>query len=58
MLHSVEEFEKKVSTCSHCLDQKFAGLEGKRAIVLCGGTGCLSSHSHEIKEKFEQLIGR
>lgn len=56
MLHSVEEFEKKVSTCSHCLDQKFAGLEGKRAIVLCGGTGCLSSHSHEIKEKFEQLI--
>ena len=24
--------------------------------MLCGGTGCLSSHSHEIKEEFEKLI--
>ncbi|MBQ5321026.1 MAG: 4Fe-4S binding protein [Oscillospiraceae bacterium] len=38
------------------MDGKFAGEGGKRAIVLCGGTGCLSSNSQEIKEKFEALI--
>ncbi|HAQ51877.1 MAG TPA: NADH-quinone oxidoreductase subunit NuoF [Lachnospiraceae bacterium] len=27
-----------------------------RAIVLCGGTGCLSSNSAEIREKFEKLV--
>ena len=25
-------------------------------IVVCGGTGCMSSHSKEIKEKFEECI--
>ncbi|MBE5899480.1 MAG: NADH-quinone oxidoreductase subunit NuoF [Lachnospiraceae bacterium] len=27
-----------------------------RAIVLCGGTGCLSSKSADIREKFEKLV--
>lgn len=56
MIKTVEEFYEKIKSCSHCLEKKFVGEEGKRAIVLCGGTGCLSSHSHEIKEKFEQMI--
>lgn len=56
MIKTVEEFYEKIKSCSHCLEKKFVGEEGKRAIVLCGGTGCLSSHSHEIKEKFEQII--
>ncbi|HAC11711.1 MAG TPA: NADH-quinone oxidoreductase subunit J/K, partial [Clostridiales bacterium] len=42
--------------CSACLDSKFTGADGKRHVVLCGGTGCLSSHSHEIKEEFEKQI--
>ena len=25
-------------------------------VVVCGGTGCMSSHSKEIKEKFEECI--
>ena len=35
---------------------KFEGKDGKRAIVLCGGTGCISSNSMAIREKFEKLI--
>ncbi|MBO2526877.1 MAG: NADH-quinone oxidoreductase subunit NuoF [Clostridiales bacterium] len=35
---------------------KFEGKDGKRAIVLCGGTGCISSNSIAIREKFEKLI--
>jgi len=42
--------------CSHCLDEKFNGKDGKRHIVLCGGTGCLSSHSDEIRHEFERQI--
>ena len=34
----------------------FTGEDGKRAIVLCGGTGCLSSNSAEIQAKFERLV--
>ena len=56
MIKNFEELNAKVSECSVCLDKKLAGEGGKRAIVLCGGTGCLSSHSAEIKEKFEELI--
>ena len=32
------------------------GENGKRAILLCGGTGCLSSNSAEIQEKFSELV--
>lgn len=28
----------------------------KREIVICGGTGCMSSDSHQIKEEFVKLI--
>ena len=35
---------------------KFSGESGKRAVVLCGGTGCLSSNSAEIREKFGKVI--
>ena len=56
MIKNFEDLNATVSECSVCLDKKLAGEGGKRAIVLCGGTGCLSSHSAEIKEKFEELI--
>ena len=52
----MEEFAAKVKSCSTCLEHKFGGEPGKRSIVLCGGTGCLSSNSAEIKAKFDQLI--
>lgn len=56
MIKTFEELESKQVACSKCLDGKFAGEDGKRAIVLCGGTGCLSSNSAEIRERFEKLV--
>ena len=38
------------------LTKKFDGSDGKKHIVVCGGTGCLSSNSHEILVKLQELI--
>ncbi len=56
MIKTFEELDKKISECSDNLSKKLTGSNGKRAIVLCGGTGCLSSNSDEIKSKFEELV--
>ena len=56
MIKNFQELEKISTKCSKCLDAKFTGADGKRHVVLCGGTGCLSSHSDEIKAEFEKLI--
>ena len=53
---SREALQAKICACTDALRDKFEGAEGKRAIVLCGGTGCLSSNSAEIREKIEAMI--
>ena len=56
MIRNFEELEAKQALCTKCLEDKFTGNDGKRHIVLCGGTGCLSSHSAEIRERFAEVI--
>jgi len=56
MIKNVEEFKKLSGTCTDCLESKFSGADGKRHIVLCGGTGCLSSNSAEILAEFQRKI--
>lgn len=56
MIKTNEQLEAKIASCSSCLEKKFKGGNGIRAIVLCGGTGCISSNSLEIKNKFEEII--
>ena len=53
---TVEQLDKKVAHCSECLNKKFHVKDGTRAIVVCGGTGCLSSDSQGILDRFNQLI--
>jgi len=48
--------DEKVAACTKCLEDKLKGADDKRHIVLCGGTGCLSSNSKEIMEKFKELL--
>ncbi len=50
------ELDAKICSCTEALTSKIDGSNGKRAILLCGGTGCLSSDSMNIKEKFEELV--
>lgn len=56
MIKNFADLNKACADCSACLDAKFTGSDGKRHVVLCGGTGCLSSHSDEIREEFVKLI--
>ncbi len=51
-----EELSAKCASCAEVFSKKIEGGNGKRAVVLCGGTGCISSNSLEIKAKFEQLV--
>ncbi len=50
------ELDAKICSCTDALNAKIDGSNGKRAILLCGGTGCISSNSLDIKKKFEKLI--
>ncbi len=56
MIRNFADLDKTCQDCSSCLDAKFTGSDGKRHVVLCGGTGCLSSHSDEIREEFIKLV--
>ena len=56
MIKSVENLNETAAACTRCLEDKLSGTDGKRHIVLCGGTGCLSSHSTEIMEKFRKIL--
>ena len=50
------ELDAKICSCTAALNAKLEGTNGKRAILLCGGTGCLSSNSMDIKGKFDALV--
>ncbi len=56
MIKTTGDLENKINSCTACLNAKIDGSSGKRAVVLCGGTGCLSSNSEEIKDKFISII--
>ena len=56
MIKNFEELNQTSAKCAACLDSKFTGGDGKRHIVLCGGTGCLSSRADEITAEFNRLV--
>ena len=55
-MKSFAELDKKICSCTDSLTAKLDGSCGKRAILLCGGTGCISSNSMDIKAAFEKLV--
>ena len=55
-IKNFEELSAKCASCAECFGNKIEGKDGMRAVVLCGGTGCISSNSLEIKKKFENLV--
>ena len=56
MIKNFQELKETSAKCASCLSAKFTGNDGKRHIVLCGGTGCLSSRADEITELFNKLV--
>ena len=56
MIKCEKELQEKIASCTADLDAKFKGTNGKRSIIVCGGTGCLSSDSAQIIAEFEKQI--
>jgi NADH:ubiquinone oxidoreductase subunit F (NADH-binding)/(2Fe-2S) ferredoxin len=55
---SIEELDQISEECRKNIEDKLGGADHKRHIVLCGGTGCLSSNSKEIAAKFVELLAK
>ena len=51
-----KELQERIEHCGACLQKKFHCEPGKKAIVVCGGTGCLSSNSRDLLERLQNLI--
>ncbi|MBR2442418.1 MAG: (2Fe-2S) ferredoxin domain-containing protein, partial [Clostridia bacterium] len=56
MIKNFEQLKQTSAKYASCLSAKFTGGDGKRHIVLCGGTGCLSSRADEITALFRKLV--
>lgn len=56
MIKTVAELDTKINSSTKALQDKLTGKNGKRAICICGGTGCISNESHEIKAELIRLI--
>ena len=56
MINSFEKFEETSKKCIDCVTKKFSGEDGKRHLLVCGGTGCLSSNSADILARLQELI--
>ena len=56
MIKNFDELKQTSAKCASCLSAKFTGEDGKRHIVLCGGTGCLSSRADEITELINKKV--
>ena len=53
---NLDELGARISACAGAMERKFSGEDGKRHILVCSGTGCLSSSSQEIFETFVRLV--
>ncbi len=56
MIANIKELEANIAAASKSLGDKIAGSDGLRHIVLCGGTGCMSSHSMDIAARFREVL--
>ena len=55
-IKNAEALQSKIDHCTKAFDEKIKGLDGKRAVMICGGTGCLANDSDEILKEFEKEI--
>ena len=56
MFKNNEQLLKKIAECRTAFEAKNNPKSLKKSISICGGTGCMSAHSEEIKANFEKLI--
>ena len=56
MVKTEKDLEKKIASCAKNLEDKFAGANGKTAVLVCSGTGCLATGAKDILETFKEEI--
>ena len=56
VIKTIADLDKVIEKDTLSLNQKFSGKDNKRHIVICGGTGCLSSDSQAIYDEFKKEI--
>ena len=56
MYKSCEELRKDAQKYSDELKSIFDGSSGKKYVCLCGGTGCISGGTPEIRQRFEECL--
>ncbi|MDY6429935.1 MAG: NADH-quinone oxidoreductase subunit NuoF [Bacilli bacterium] len=55
-IQNPKSLDQHICKCTEAFDAKLKGLNGKRAVVVCGGTGCLANNSLDIQKELERLI--
>ena len=55
-IKTVESLESHIGECTKVLQAKLKGEGGKRAIVVCGGTGCIANNSVDIQAEIEKQL--
>src|SRR5574344_2324835 len=53
---NADVLQNDIDRCSKAFNDKVKGIGGKRAVMICGGTGCLANNSEAILEEFEKQI--
>ena len=56
MIKTEKDLELKIKSCAKDLDNKFTGANGKKAVLICSGTGCLATGARDILEAFQEEI--
>ena len=56
MYRSCEELRRDIDRYTAELATKFDGRDGKRYVMLCGGTGCVAGGTPLLKKKFEEYL--
>ncbi len=55
-IRTPEQLEKSISSCEEAMQRKLSGYGGKRAVMVCGGTGCIANNSESILSELEKQI--
>ncbi len=56
MYKNTDELRKDIAKYTASLGEKFNGADGKRYLMLCGGTGCLAAGTLNLKDELEGYI--
>ena len=55
-ISNLDELGARITACAEALERKLSGARGRRHILVCSGTGCLSSSSQTIYETFVRRV--